>query len=204
MAFNMINLAAIHRDNIILEPFEHILVDFIDADYVRDTYAEYEESSVVLTQFNEFNNQSPHPLQKLLEQHRGEIIKRVNDLWDLDIVTVSMSTSMFDKTSKLDAHNDYYPDDGWLSIPARGIIYLNDEKVFGTNIHQSERGLGVEIGGMPGQLLLFKVSENSWHSAGVNCCSNFRIAVNLLLKREGSIQTPVNTSNIKTDSEYNS
>jgi len=39
---------------------------------------------------------------------------------------------------------------------------------------------------MPGQLLLFKVSENSWHSAGVDIKSDFRITINWLLNREGS------------------
>lgn len=181
----MINLDAIHKDNIIHEPFEHLLIDFIDADFVKSAYNEYKESSVVITKFDEFNNMFPHPAQDLLDQHKDEIVRRVNDLWDLDIVTVSMSTAMFDKTSKLDVHNDYNYD-GNFYIPARGIIYLNEEKVFGTNVHEYERGPGTEIGGMPGQLLLFKVSENSWHSAGVDIKSDFRITINWLLNREGS------------------
>ncbi len=181
----MINLDAIHKDNIKYEPFEHLLVDFIDADFVKSAYKEYKESTVVVTKFDEFNNMFPHPAQDLLDQHRDEIVRRVNDLWHLDIATVSMSTAMFDKNSKLDVHNDYNYD-GNFSIPARGIIYLNEEKVFGTSFHEYEDGPGKEMGGMPGQLLLFKVSPNSWHSAGVDVKSDFRITCNWLLNRVGS------------------
>ena len=46
---------------------------------------------------------------------------------------------MFDKNRELDTHNDYNYD-GNFYIPARGIIYLNDEKEFGTNIYETERG----------------------------------------------------------------
>ena len=31
----MINLDAIHKDNIIHEPFEYMLIDFVDADFVK-------------------------------------------------------------------------------------------------------------------------------------------------------------------------
>jgi hypothetical protein len=92
---------------------------------------------------------------------------------------------MFDENSELDTHNDYNYD-GNFFIPARGIIYLNDEKIFGTSIYETERGEPTEIGGSPGQLFLFKVSKNSWHSAGKDIKSDFRITCNWLLNREGS------------------
>ena len=139
----------------------------------------------LFSKFDEFKLTSPHPVQELIEEYLDEIVNRINDVWNLDVVTCTQSTSLFDKTSELDTHNDYNYD-GNFSIPARGIIYLNDEKVFGTNIYKEERGEPTEIGGHPGQLFLFKVCENSWHSAGVETKSDFRITCNWLLNREGS------------------
>ncbi len=181
----MINIDSINKSNVITEPFEYMCIDFVDADFVKSSYKEFKENFTIHEQFDEFNILHPHPVQEHLEVYKQQIVDKVNEVWDLDIVTVSMSTSMFDKNSKLDTHNDYNYD-GNFSIPARGIIYLNDEKVFGTNIHKEERAPGKEIGGSPGQLFLFKVSANSYHSAGLDIKSDFRITCNWLLNREGS------------------
>jgi hypothetical protein len=181
----MINIDAIKKDNITSKPFEYMLIDFVDADFVRSSYKDYKENFEIQTQFDEFSIVNPHPVQELLEDYEEQIVSKVNDVWDLDIVSCSMSTSMFDKNSELDTHNDYNYD-GNFFIPARGIIYLNDEKEFGTNIYETERGEPTEIGGSPGQLFLFKVSKNSWHSAGKDIKSDFRITCNWLLNREGS------------------
>jgi len=181
----MINLDAIHKDNIIHEPFEYMLIDFVDADFVKSSYKKFKESYSIIESFDEFNILMPHPVQELLEDYKDRIVKKVNEVWDLDVVSCSMSTSMFDENSELDTHNDYNYD-GNFFIPARGIIYLNDEKIFGTSIYETERGEPTEIGGSPGQLFLFKVSKNSWHSAGKDIKSDFRITCNWLLNREGS------------------
>ena len=181
----MINIDSINKNNVITEPFEYMCIDFVDADFVKSSYKEFKENFTIHEQFDEFNILHPHPVQEHLEAYKQQIVDKVNEVWNLDIVTVSMSTSMFDKNSKLDTHNDYNYD-GNFSIPARGIIYLNDEKVFGTNIHEEERAPGKEIGGSPGQLFLFKVSANSYHSAGLDIKSDFRITCNWLLNREGS------------------
>ena len=182
----MTNIDAINKDNIIHEPFEHMIIDnFIDSEFIKSSYEGFKKSHKVLDKFNEFRTLSPHPVIDILEEYRQQIIDKVNEVWDLNIITISMSISMFDKTSRLDPHNDYNYD-GNFSIPARGILYLNKEKVFGTNIHEQEDGPGKEIGGHPGQLLLFKVDENSYHSAGIDIKDDFRICCNWLLNREGS------------------
>ena len=182
----MINIDAINKDNIIHEPFEYMIIDnFIDSEFIKSSYDKFKESHQVLDKFDEFSVLYPHPVIDILEKYKQQIIDKVNEVWDLNIVTISMSTSMFDKTSELDTHNDWNYD-GNFSIPARGIIYLNDKKVFGTNIHEQEDGPGKEIGGHPGQLLLFKVDENSYHSAGIDIKDDFRICCNWLLNREGS------------------
>ena len=181
----MINLDAINKHNVIKEPFEYMCIDFIDRDYVKESFNEFKQTYKIEVEFDEFKLTSPHPVQELIDEYRDEIVNRINNVWNLDVVTCTQSTSLFDKTSELDTHNDYNYD-GNFSIPARGIIYLNDEKVFGTNIYKEERGEPTEIGGHPGQLFLFKVCENSWHSAGVETKSDFRITCNWLLNREGS------------------
>ncbi len=181
----MINIDSINKNNLITDPFEYMCIDFVDTDFVKSAYKDYKENFEIQTQFDEFSIVNPHPVQELLEDYKDQIVKKVNEVWDLDVVTCTMSTSMFDENSKLDTHNDYNYD-GNFSIPARGIIYLNDEKIFGTNIHEDEKAPGKEIGGSPGQLFLFKVSENSYHSAGLDIKSDFRITCNWLLNREGS------------------
>ena len=40
----MINIDAINKDNIISEPFEYMLIDFVDADFVRSSYKDYKET----------------------------------------------------------------------------------------------------------------------------------------------------------------
>ena len=152
----MINLDAINKNNVIKEPFEYMCIDFIDRDYVKESFNKFKQTYKIEVEFDEFKLTSPHPVQEFIEEYLDEIVNRINDVWNLDVVTCTQSTSLFDKTSELDTHNDYNYD-GNFSIPARGIIYLNDEKVFGTNIYKEERGEPTEIGGHPGQLFLFKV-----------------------------------------------
>lgn len=192
----MTNIDAINKDNIIHEPFEHMIIDnFVDSEFIKSSYEGFKKSHKVLDKFDEFSILYSHPVIDILEEYKQQIIDKVNEVWDLNIITISMSISMFDKTSKLEPHNDYNYD-GNFSIPARGILYLNKEKVFGTNIHErgslalyqsgKDLGPGKEIGGHPGQLFLFKVDENSFHSAGIDIKDDFRICCNWLLNREGS------------------
>jgi len=69
-----------------------------------------------------------------------------------------------------------YQDSYDTDTPVRGVIYLDD--VFGTHFHDiTDDEFSIyevdyydktEIGGMPGQLLLFHAgSGNNWHSAGM-------------------------------------
>tara|TARA_R110000772_G_scaffold92421_13_gene189254 strand:- start:1024 stop:1590 length:567 start_codon:yes stop_codon:yes gene_type:complete len=183
----MINIEAINKDNIIHEPFDHLLIDFVDADVIKSLFSEYMEN---LTTFGICKDTKRvavgrHPIVDILEDYKDQIIDKVNKLWDLDVVSISMGTSMFERNSEIDTHNDYNYD-GNYSIPARGILYLNDKKVFGTKIYEDQHGPGKEVGGHPGQLLLFKVSKKSFHSAGLDTKSTGRIACNWLLSRADS------------------
>ena len=183
----MINIEAISKCNLIKDPFEHLLIDFIDKEYVKNIYKEYIKN---LERFNvcEYTNivsVSEHPVKPLCKKYEKQILFKINELWDLNVVSIDMGITMFDKNSELDTHNDYNYD-GNFSIPVRGILYLNDEKVFGTKLHRSENDLGFEVGGFPGQLLLFKVSENSWHSAGIDTSKDERIVCNWIVNNEYS------------------
>lgn len=183
----MINVDTIHKDNILNEPFEHLLLDFVDPEFIMSVYDEYVDNLTTfdVCEYTKMVSVGRHPVQEILEEYKNKIIEKVNDLWDLDIVSISMGTNMFKGDSQLDVHNDYNYD-GNFSIPARGILYLNKEKVFGTHLHKDGFGEGIEAGGNPGQLLLFRVTENSWHSAGVNTTADYRFTSNWLLNREGS------------------
>ena len=66
----MINIDAINKDNIISEPFEYMLIDFVDADFVRSSYKDYKENFEIQTQFDEFSIVNPHPVQELLEDYK--------------------------------------------------------------------------------------------------------------------------------------
>jgi len=70
----MINIDAINKDNIISEPFEYMLIDFVDADFVRSSYKDYKENFEIQTQFDEFSIVNPHPVQELLEDYKEQIV----------------------------------------------------------------------------------------------------------------------------------
>lgn len=183
----MINLDLISKKNLNYQPFEHLLINFIDESFIKSVYDNYVEN---LKRFNvcKYTNivsVSEHPVEKLLKENEHKILEKINNLWELDTVSIDMGVTLFDKNSQLDTHNDFNYD-GNFSIPVRGILYLNKVKVFGTKLHQTQKDQGIEVGGNPGELLLFKVSENSWHSAGVNTDADYRIVSNWIVNSKNS------------------
>ena len=101
-------------------------------------------------------------------------------MWDLDITDIYISMNSFNKKGHgLTLHNDFHEVD---RIPVRGILYCNPNKKFGTNIHGESTE---EIGGGPGDLLLIKVSEKSWHSTvTIEEDTNDRITCNMFFVNE--------------------
>jgi len=158
-------LEAIKKENCITEPFEYILIEnFIEGledpkifnDYIKDYY--------IVNEHEEFCSVSEHPVEPGIHNNRFKIIEKVNEMWDLGVKELLISMNMFTKSHhNLPIHNDHHVVE---TLPVRGILYCNPEKIFGTTIHISDKeedGYINELGGNPGDLLLIKVSENSWH-----------------------------------------
>lgn len=157
-------LDAIKKENIVYDPFEYILIEnFIEGlddpkvfdDYINN-YSIIDEHDLLVG--------SEHPVQISLDLNRKIILQKVNETWDLNIADILLSMNLFTKKEhSLPIHNDVHKME---TIPVRGILYCNPQKVFGTTMHISDQpsdGIIKEVGGNPGDLLLFKVSENSWH-----------------------------------------
>ena len=157
----MINIGEIDKKNLVQEPFEHMVIDFIDPTFIVGEFDKFCEEHTVITNHEHFYTVSQHPIEKILVHYYPMLIEKVNRIWDCGVTNICMSTSKFDADSKLIKHNDFHEEE---SIPVRGILYLNNVNEFGTTIHDGDNE--TIVGGNPGQLFLFRISEKSWHSAG--------------------------------------
>lgn len=174
----MIKYNEIKKENISYNPWEHILIDdFVDPYYIKRVYSSYVGDMQILQRFEEFNIVSSHPVQEIISVYDEILLDKINLLWNTKCTQMCISTNMFDNHSELAPHNDYNYD-GKFAIPVRGILYIDQEKVFGTQMHTVEDDEGIEVGGNPGQLLLFPVSPVSFHSAGVNVKAHRRFTTN--------------------------
>tara|TARA_R110002153_G_C13278977_1_gene493939 strand:- start:45 stop:650 length:606 start_codon:yes stop_codon:yes gene_type:complete len=175
----------INLDNAIQSPFNYILIEnFAPMIQDQSVYDEYLQNYDVTNAYPELSSVSGHPIEEQLQQNKLPIIKNVNKLWNLNVSDIYISTSTFNKKGHgLRPHNDFHEVD---RIPVRGILYCNPIKKFGTNIHTSDNSDPLkEIGGNPGDLLLIKVAENSWHSTVMveeNC--EDRITCNMFFVNE--------------------
>lgn len=174
----MIKYNEIKKENISYTPWEHILIDeFVDPYFIKTVYNEYAGNVQILTKHAEFNSVNTHPVQKIIAVYEEILLDKINSLWNTKCTQMRISTNMFDNQSELGPHNDFNYD-GKFAIPVRGILYVDQEKLFGTHLHVDEHSEGLEYGGNPGQLLLFPVSPISFHSAGVNVKVHRRFTVN--------------------------
>jgi len=157
-------IAEINKSNLITQPFDYLLIEnFAPIIQDQSIYDEYMQNHNVTNEYPELSSLSMHPLEDELQINKMSIIKNVNNIWDLRVNDIYMGINTFNKKGHgLKSHNDYHEVD---RIPIRGILYCNPTKKFGTNIHTSENSDPFkELGGGPGDLLLIKVTENSWHS----------------------------------------
>ena len=179
----------INKSVIVKQPFEHILIDgFINPRWVEATEAGFLET-VEMNQSNLglpvneriYTTKTLHPAQGKLFHLKNDLIKAVNETWDLNVVKVIMSENILQSDDYIGPHNDmWYPE-----IPVRGILYLNKEKKYGTHLYTMFEDYHdaippVEAGGEPGQLLLIRVSKDSHHSVGMFSDLDDRITLNFL------------------------
>ena len=154
----------INKNNSVTQPFDYLLIEnFAPMIQDQSIYDEYMQNHNVTNEYPELSSLSSHLIEDELQVNKLSIIKNVNKMWDLNVCDIYMGINSFNKKGHgLRPHNDFHEVD---RIPVRGILYCNPIKKFGTNIHTSDDSDPLkEIGGGPGDLLLIKVAENSWHS----------------------------------------
>lgn len=168
----MIKLEEIKKENCITEPYEYLFIEnFIENLNSKDIYNEYISTATIVDEDEAMCSMTAHMVEDVIRENKDVMLQKINQMWDLEIVDIWTSMNMFTKpTHHLPIHNDYHCVE---KSPVRGILYCNPEKVFGTAIHDNElnpNGENVggklvhEAGGNPGDLLLIKVSQKSWHS----------------------------------------
>jgi len=157
---------------------EYILIDdFIDRELVNAKHQDFIDNYPIIELTRDEScsviNSVEHELdQAFTKNWCDSILEKVNSTWDLNCKRVQVCLQKMSGLQTLTTHQDSYD----TNIPVRGIIYLDD--VFGTHFHDitdDEFSLyevdyydKTEIGGMPGQLLLFHAgSGTNWHSAGM-------------------------------------
>lgn len=184
------NIDKINRQNINIQPFEHIIVkDFITGLENEVMFENY------LSTYKDISKNHPadgpryvteyYDIEKLIQEKQNHICELVNNVWNVNVDKILPVTNMISKGQNLTIHNDYDIEDIHYMPPVRGIIYCNPKYTFGTNIygHNSNNECVKEsmqtVGGNPGTLFLFRVSKNSWHSAFNTENKSHRLIVSL-------------------------
>jgi len=141
---------------------EYILIDdFFDPELFETLHKKYLLEYTVIEKLEHHYVISGHYLLDLLHTDKDKILAAVNSVWQENCVENRTAVTLMTKDLKLPIHNDTH----WENVPVRGILYLNG--ICGTTFYSDYKGSNpVIIGGKPNQLLLFKVSEHSYHSAG--------------------------------------
>lgn len=176
--FKIQNIDKIKKENIIKEPFEHIIIE----DFVlnlHDTYLfkQYLKTMEDLSD-DSYKNDGPRyvspyfNLLELIKDSEKEFTDAINEVWGVNVDGINCVNNMISRGQNLHIHNDYYgKHETPNNPPVRGIIYCNPKYTFGTNIYDHDEHNECipesmqTVGGKPGTLFLFKVSETSWHSA---------------------------------------
>lgn len=144
---------------------EYILVDnFVDSEFLSQSQEIFVNNKEVIETHDHLTTYINHPLMTQFAESdfKNALLERVNNMWDCNCINVQTSVNCIEGSGYLPIHEDkFYP-----GVPVRGILYLNG--LYGTHFHETfDSSNIIEIGGMPGQLLLFKVNELGWHSAGL-------------------------------------
>lgn len=158
----MIRLDQICRENVkLVNGTEYILIDdfFDPIVFEQEHYKNYLLNFFVLHELEFHKTLSGHPLEDILNEKSLELLDKVNHVWNETCLENRTCVNLTSAPKHLPIHNDSH----WATIPIRGILYLNE--VCGTLFHSDYMGNNsVELGGKQNQLLLFRVSENSYHS----------------------------------------
>lgn len=178
-------IGQICRENVKLcHDVEYILIDdFFDPVLFDKSHTQFlSDYFIVDNTLSDVLSLSSHPLMEMLQQYNNEILNAVNTIWQEICVENKSSVALMPAGNTLQLHSDTH----WETIPVRGVLYLND--VCGTTFHSDCCGNNpVELGGKPNQLLLFKVSEHSYHSVGLyNTEPKDRFAIQMMFDRINS------------------
>ena len=176
--FKLQNIDQIKKENVITEPFEHIIIeDFVLNLHDAYTFKQYLKTMEDLSDESYFVDGPRHVspyfnILELIKDSEKEFADAINEVWGVDVDGINCVNNMISKGQNLHVHNDYYEEHETANFPpVRGIIYCNPKYNFGTNIYDHDENKNFiqesmqTIGGKPGTLFLFRVSETSWHSA---------------------------------------
>lgn len=172
------NIDKINHGNLNLRPFGHIIVeDFISGLDNKTMFENYLSTCQDISD-SKYPTTGPryvtdyYNINDLIIEKQDQICQAINNVWDLDVDEIRSVNNMISRGQNLHIHNDYYPpEDNVYVPPVRGIVYCNPEYTFGTNIYDHDENNECipeslqTVGGNPGTLFLFRVSDKSWHSA---------------------------------------
>ena len=116
-----------------------------------------------------------HPVVDHLINQKENIISLAKKLL-VDVYDFEHSIQVYDNNQGLPLHNDFYDDNRDRAVS--GIIWLNPIAVEGTLVYNKQEKLIGQLGGNPGDLLLFLTTEQSHHSA-LNTTDIPRYTINL-------------------------
>jgi len=172
------NIDKINHSNLKTKPFDHIIVEnFITGLDNKTMFENY------LSTCKDISDQNYPPdgpryvtnyynVNELITEKQDLICQAINNVWNVNVDEIRAVNNMISKGQNLTIHNDYYPpEDDMYVPPVRGIVYCNPEYTFGTNIYDHDENNECipdsiqTVGGQPGTLFLFRVSDKSWHSA---------------------------------------
>lgn len=116
-----------------------------------------------------------HPVTQYIDDQKEYILSLAKQLLP-SVYNFKYAMQVYDNGQGLPIHNDFYDDNRDKAV--RGIVWINPTRVEGTIVYNEQQELIGELGGNPGDLLLFLTTENSHHSA-INTTDIPRYTVNL-------------------------
>jgi hypothetical protein len=162
----MFKLEEINKENVqVCFNTEYILIDdFVDSNTLTESQLYFDKYKEVIGDNSNHIALKNHPLMSMLREESTytNLLNRVNDVWNENCTNFQLCVNLMQAEHILPVHEDNF----WSDVPIRGILYLNG--VYGTHFHEFEESGSIrELGGKPGQLLLFKTDSLGWHSAGL-------------------------------------
>ncbi len=179
----LLKIDQICRENVELcHDVEYILIDnFFDHVLFNKSHNEiFLPNYTITNNLLEYHfSLSYHPLMGVLRENEQLMLSAINTTWNEKCVENKCSASILPANNNLPVHHDTH----WETVPIRGVLYLDD--VCATTFHSDSAGSNpIDIGGKANQLLLFKVSNKSFHSVGLNKKENKdRFSISMMFDR---------------------